>query len=424
MPKARLYPSVCRALLLGGAVLATGCAIALPQPVSPSRPARAPAAQPPTQVAQAQAESHPEYVYVSPATVQHNGGGVALLLPLSGTFSATGEAVRDGFLSGHFGDRLRGQVRVYDVGASDELLLSAYQRALNDGAGFIVGPLRKESVAQLARMNPPVPVLGLNFLDGGTTVPFNFFQMGLAPEDEARAAADHATSRGLRRAVALVPDSEWGERTLLAFEQRLRAQGGTIIRAERYAQSVVDQSKLIQGLMGVAASEERHRALTAIIGSKSEFEAKRRSDIDLIFLGARAQDARLLGPQFRFQRAGDLPIYATALVYDGRTDADRAGIRFCDTPWTIGDTLVWAPQRAEVEKLPSVAGQPRLYALGRDAYRVASGLLRGELRTGDAIDGATGRLAWNSGGVISRSLDCVQIQADGLRPLGSAADRM
>ncbi len=351
-------------------------------------------------------------------------GSVALLLPLSGALSATAEAVRDGFLAGYFSDRARAQVRIYDVGAGDELLVSAYQRALNEGASFIVGPLRKESVAQLARMNPPVPVLGLNFLDSGTGVPFNFFQMGLAPEDEARSAADDAASRGLRRAVALVPDSEWGQRTLVAFEQRLRAQGGVVVRAERYPQSVADQSKLIRSLMGVAASEERHRALTGIIGVKSEFEPKRRGDIDLIFLGARAQDARLLGPQFRFQRAGDLPIYATALIYDGRTDADRSGIRFCDAPWVIGDALIWAPQRAEVETLASERAQPRLHALGRDAYRVASSLLRGELRIGDSIDGASGRLSWSNGGVIERALECVQLQSDGLRPLAGVPGRM
>ncbi|HEX4895435.1 MAG TPA: penicillin-binding protein activator [Solimonas sp.] len=345
------------------------------------------------------------------------GVSIGLLLPLSGSYAATGEAVRDGFLAATFKDPARGEVRVYDVGSSDAQLLGAYQRALDEGAAILVGPLRKESVAYLASLRPPVPVLALNYLDAASSVPFNFLQMGLAPEDEARAAADHANRLGLRRAIAMVPGNEWGERTLAAFEQQLRAEGGAVLRSERYTPGVADHSKAIEALLGVAASEERHRALTAILGVKSQFEAKRRSDIDLIFLAARAPDARLLVPQFRFARVGDAPIYATALAYSGRGDSDRAGLRFCDMPWVVGDTTVWAPARLEVEALASAGTQPRLHALGRDAYQLSAGLLRGELRPGDRIDGATGRLSWGSSGQIERALDCVQIQSDGLRAL-------
>ena len=408
-PRVQIVPVLLTALV-------AGCAVAQPLPE------RAPAAPTATPVAQPVSDSSGQGYWPS-AQPQvalpraRREGAVALMLPLTGSFSATGEAVRDGFLAAHFAAGATGTVRVYDVGSGDEALLSVFQRAINDGADFVVGPLRKESVALLAALNPPVPVLGLNFLDPGSPAPFNFFQMGLAPENEARAAADHAAGLGLRRAVALVPQTDWGERALAAFEERLRVTGGAVLRTERYPLGRADQSKAIEGLMGVAASEERHRALTGIIGTKTVFDAKRRTDIDLIFMVARAQDARLLGPQFRFHRAGGLPIYATALVYDGRSDADRAGIRFCDTPWTVGDVMVWGPARVEIESLPTAKAQPRLHALGRDAHRVATGLLRGELRVGETVEGASGRLAWR-GNQIERGLDCVQMQPDGLQALG------
>ncbi|HEY0973532.1 MAG TPA: penicillin-binding protein activator [Solimonas sp.] len=421
MPKTPFAPFRYALPAVALAAAVAGCATAQPLPERPPPPSSATAPGPtaPTHTAQ----TDPAYGYWPSAPVEpapapvRREGNIALLLPLSGNFSATGEAVRDGFLSAHFNDGARGNVRVYDVGSGDEALMAVFQRALNEGADFVVGPLRKESVAMLAALNPPVPVLGLNFLDAGTPLPFNFFQMGLAPEDEARAAADHAAAQGLRRAVALVPETDWGERALAAFSERLRQNGGSVMRAERYPLGrATEQSKAIEGLMGVAASQERHRALTSILGVKTEFEAKRRSDLDLIFMVARAQDARLLGPQFRFHRATGLPIYATALVYDGRSDADRAGMRFCDTPWTVGDSAIWAPSRAEVESLPTTVAQPRLYALGRDAQRVSAGLLRGELRVGEAVDGASGRLRWR-GHQIERGLDCVQIETGGLRPL-------
>lgn len=376
-------------------------------------PSPAPRAQAPVLPAPA-----PRLPAVAPAAaplVSRGEPGLALLLPLSGNFSVTAEAVRDGFLSASFDDAAHPRVRIYDIGATPDSLRAAYQKALADGASFLVGPLRKEDVAAVAGFVPPVPVLGLNYLDAGVSAPFNFFQLGLAPEDEARAAARQALALGQRRALALVPDADWGSRALDALDETLRAGGGQVVRAQRYAQGTIDQSKAIAELMGVSASEERHRALSAVLGKKSEFEPQRRGDVDLIFLGARSQDARLLIPQLRFNRAGDLPVYATALVYDGKPTADLNGLRFCDTPWWIGDGETLAAQKAAAASLPS--GGTRLFALGRDAYTLSSGLARGSLHVGDGIDGVSGHLEWRGASVIGRQLACVQISGDGLRPL-------
>ncbi len=415
-------------LALMPALMINGCANG-PEPLRP-RPQPRPVAQAAAPVyppAQAQAPVHappvypqaqaPSYQAVPAMPAARGSYSIALLLPLSGAYASSAEAVRDGFLSAYFADAAHPRLRVYDIGATPDSLRLAYQRALGDGATMLVGPLTKEGVAALSAYAPPVPVLGLNYLDAGTPTPFNFFQFGLAPEDEARAAATQALAQNRRRAVALVPNSEWGQRVLAAFEQTLRAGGGAVVRAERYTQGVSDQSKLIAGLMGMSASEERHNALTAVLGQKSEFEAQRRNDIDLVFVGARAQDARLLVPQLRFNRVGDLPIYATSLVYDGKPSADLNGLRFCDAPWLIDGTGAVAAQRSAVAGLGSASGSPRLFAMGRDAYTLAGGLLRGSLRVGDGVDGVTGRLQWSSSSVISRQLGCAQIAGTTLQSL-------
>ncbi|WP_159431069.1 penicillin-binding protein activator [Fontimonas thermophila] len=407
--------AVVLAVVIGASLF--GCASHLPAPQTASEPA--PDTSPPLeQRTSTEPEPMPAEVQAwlhEPPPAMHTGH-LALLLPLSGPYASTAEAVRDGFLSRHFDSGHDGEIRIYDVGDSPQTLLSAYQHALDLGAGFIVGPLKKESVAQLAMLQPPVPVLGLNYLDPGAVVPFNFYQLGLAPEDEARAAADDALRKNLRRAVVLVPEGDWGTRVLAAFEDQLQQGGGHIIDVARYRQGVSDQSESIARLMGMTESEERHRALTSVLGTRTVFEARRRGDIDVVFLGARSQDARVLLPQFRFYRAGGLPHYATALAYDGKPDPELTGLRFCDIPFMLDAQGVWAQERALAARLPAAAAYPRLYALGRDAYDLAVALQRGFLRVGDGYTGAIGRLEWIGSSVLARRLDCAELRASGLVP--------
>ena len=84
---------------------------------------------------------------------------VALLLPLSGSLAAAAEPVRDGFLTGYYGERRRRpELRFYDTTAGAR---AAYARAAAEGNDFVVGPLSREEVdAVFADDAAPVPDAG------------------------------------------------------------------------------------------------------------------------------------------------------------------------------------------------------------------------------------------------------------------------
>lgn len=343
---------------------------------------------------------------------------VGLLLPLTGPLAAPAEAVRDGFISAHLRAGGKGTVKVYDAGSTGDSTLAAYRQALSDGAALIVGPLRKESVAALAADGKPsVPVLALNYLDDPSAAPSKFFQFGLSPEDEARAAAERAIADGDRRALAMVPNNEWGQRVFNAFDKRLRELGGSVLQTARYTPGKADYTQTIPDLMRLDASEARHKALTGIIGTQTEFEPHRRDDVDLIFLAARAADARLIWPQFRFFRATDLPAYATSLVYEGRSDKDLNGVRFCDMPWMVQSEGNYATERSQTGDLVSLRNQPRLFALGRDAYTLAGLIGSDQIQSGTAYPAATGNLQLSGKSVISRGLTCARFSGDSVEVL-------
>jgi outer membrane PBP1 activator LpoA protein len=371
------------------------------------------------------AEQHAQDVALPADTSRKAMRSVALLLPLSGRNSAGAEAVRDGFLAAWYGARgvqsVTPTIEVYDTGATPDTLMTAYRRALDGGAEFVVGPLTREDTTVLANSGRlAVPVLALNYLDPGKQAPFNLFQWGLAPEDEARQAAERAIADRQGRAVVLVPEGDWGDRVLRAYKERFEALGGSVVQSGTYNPAERDFSEPIRQLLALNASEERHRALTNVIGVQSQFQPRRRDDVDVVFIAARPEQARLLGPQLRFHRTGELPIYATAQVFDGDPPvADLNGLRFCDMPWMMASDGEAAQLRGRMKALFPTRPKDytRLLALGHDAYLLVQLIESGALQPGTYFPSISGTLSLRNDGVITRGLTCAEVRNGALKAL-------
>ncbi len=342
---------------------------------------------------------------------------VALLLPLSGRSAAAGKAIQNGFLGAYFATASAlddaQSVRIYDVN-SEGGASAAYQAAVADGAEFVIGPLLKSNVTELANdILVPVPVLTLNYLPDDTLAPPGLYQFALAPEDEAASAAVRALGDGYTRAVALVPGNDWGRRILQSFATEFEGLGGTLLDYRSYTPDKQDFSNEIENLMGLSGSVQRYQRMRANIGGSLQFDPRRRQDAEFIFLAAAAGPARLLKSQLKFHYSGDLPAYSTSSVnsLDGRSNSDLNGITFADTPWLI-DPQPWIrylPQTYS-EYWPEERQLGRLHAMGFDAYNLIASLYAS--RGGDMaeLDGATGELFLDQNGRIHRRLSWAQFQ--------------
>ena len=336
---------------------------------------------------------------------------IALLLPLSGRTASAGKAVQNGFLGAYFasagGLDDRQSILVYDVNAEGGPS-GAYASAVEDGAEFVVGPLLRDHVSELANdILVPVPVLTLNYLPEESLPPPGLFQFALAPEDEAVSVAARALRDGHRTAVALVPNSNWGRRLLTAFATEFEGQGGTLLDYSSFTSASPDFSATIEELMGLSGSVSRYERLRANIGSPLQFDPRRRQDVDFIFLAADGSQGRLLKSQLKFHYSGDLPVYATSSIYsmDGRSDSDLNGVRFADTPWIIAPQswIQYLPD-AYREYWPEERRLGRLHAMGYDAYQLVAPLFTARDGTMSEIDGATGVLYMDSNGRVHRRL--------------------
>jgi outer membrane PBP1 activator LpoA protein len=342
---------------------------------------------------------------------------IALLLPLSGRTAPAGKAIQNGFMGAYF-STVAGldepqTVRIYDVGKEGGAS-AAYATAVADGAEFVIGPLLKDNVIALANdILVPVPVLTLNYLPENTLAPPGLYQFALAPEDEARSAAVRALADGHTRAVALVPNNDWGRRLLTSFSTEFEALGGTLLDYRSYTPGIPDFSNTIEDLMALSGSVRRYQRLRANIGGPLQFDPRRRQDGEFIFLAADAPAGRLLKSQLKFHYSGDLPVYSTSSInaMDGRSNSDLNGIMFADTPWIV------APQ-SWIEHLPSLYSKywpeerrlGRLHAMGYDAYQLIASLHAAHSGPMVEVDGATGKLHVDADGRVRRKLAWAQFQ--------------
>ena len=342
---------------------------------------------------------------------------IALILPLSGNAGSAGAAIQNGFLGAYFasagGLDDRQTVRVYDINAEGGAS-AAYATAVQDGAEFVVGPLLRRSVNELANdILVPVPVLTLNYLPDDTLAPPGLYQFALAPEDEAVSAAERAIADGHQHALALIPNNNWGRRVFESFATHFEALGGTVLDYRSYTTGNPDYSNAIEDLMALSGSVNRYQRLRANIGGPLQFDPRRRQDADFIFMGADASSGRLLKSQLKFHYSGDLPVYSTSSIYsmDGRSDADLNGIMFADTPWII-DPQPWIAEMPGMfaEYWPEQRRLGRLHAMGYDAYHLVASLFAVRGGRMQEFDGTTGTLYLDYDGQVHRRLAWAQFQ--------------
>jgi len=313
------------------------------------------------------------------------GPHLALLLPLgSKAFGMHAEAVRNGFLAAA---RAQGgtalPVNVYSVGDDPQETVETYIKALGLGARVVVGPLTRNGVTALAESaTVMVPTLALNVPEGRIPAVPEFYMLSLQAETEARQVAQLAWQDGRRNALTVIGETTLLRRIHQAFVEEFTRLGGTHLAALPFTTDP-------DGLVRIK------KAADVAIDTETA---------DMAFLALDLTRARLSRPYL-----STLPIYATSQVHPGNTSPlvafDLAGVRFLDMPWLLQPEhpVVMVYPRPDYDESVEFS---RFYALGIDAFRIATMLLAG--KPGAAFDGVTGRLSLGQDSLFVRALTAAQ----------------
>ncbi|MGB3918981.1 MAG: penicillin-binding protein activator [Thiothrix litoralis] len=313
---------------------------------------------------------------VQRAMVPSSVNRIAALLPQSGALRSVGQEIYRGMETARNSIASDTTVQLYDVNAGGAV--AQYQRAVAEGADVVVGPLDKESLAQLLAQPQLLskPLLSLNYLTNSRNIPGALYQFGLLPEDEARQVATATTARGLRTAIVMAPASSWGDRIAAAFRSAYQAKGGQVLNIQQYPDTASN-----------AYMQNVQNALAATQGRAS-----------MVFLAASPSQARLMRPLLAAQ-APSLPVYATSHIFSGRTDpgndADLDGIRYTEIPWVIEGLQNGSLNNSTF---------PRMFALGMDALLIAKNLPSIGGNPNAQVNGKTGDIRVAGNRQIQRTL--------------------
>lgn len=344
---------------------------------------------------------------------------IALLLPLHGELTELAQAVQDGFMAAYYQMQLTNpsnvNLRIYDT-SQDIPIAKTYRQAIDDGADFVVGPLDKKQTQAIAKSRIiSVPTLALNYPSKSKQIE-NLYHFGLSPLDEAVQITEKAWHDGYRKAIVIMPESEWGQALGQTFTQNWQQRGGEVVGKLAYAQSQ-DLHHAVKSLLNLDKSEARERQLQQIIKQTLKFTPRRREDADFIFLIAFPSTARQIHPLLKYYYAGELPIYAPSIIYSGKPDpikdSDLNGVIFSEIPWILTHIDKHTKSKTSIKNnninTYSINYYTRLYALGYDAYTLVNQMNQLVLFPRLSVAGQTGTLYLNRG-QINRELQWAQFK--------------
>jgi len=321
---------------------------------------------------------------------------VGILLPLSGSQAIAAASVRDGYLTGYYGEsRRRPTLHFYDTGAGYR---TAYARAIADDNDLLVGPLSKEDVDAIFADNASdVAVLALN--RGSRTPPPGSAAFSLSPEDEGISLAQALIDRGSRSVLLIVGSDDTQKRTADSARVALQRRGIRIAASLGYASQMTD------ALRAQAQSEARPDAMLLLL---------------------KGSQARTLAPQLAAAGLSGLPRLAGSQITSGtgkpEEDAALDGIVFPTETWLI-ERVPGLPSQSSAAAQTRTARGPaaRLFAFGFDAWLLTGHLEQLALDPNARVAGATGRLSLDGFGNVLRRPSWSRIEGGVPVPLGNDA---
>ncbi|MGB0844497.1 MAG: penicillin-binding protein activator [Alphaproteobacteria bacterium] len=217
----------------------------------------------PIQIAPIQQASLTSPTFVAPQPFVQRGTKprVALLLPTGsgGNVGSVARQMRNAALLARDDAGSLIDLNFYDSQSNGSTAAQATERALNEGAELILGPLLSTNVSRVAAQANSRGVNVIGFSNDMTQARPGAYLMGIAPDLAVQQVVSFAAQRGIRRIAVLAPKSSYGTRALSAAQDVAFQTGVQIVGPFSYDPS--------------SGSDERKIAAKDLADLSNQFDA-------------------------------------------------------------------------------------------------------------------------------------------------------
>ncbi|VAW49072.1 hypothetical protein MNBD_GAMMA03-729 [hydrothermal vent metagenome] len=297
---------------------------------------------------------------------------LAILLPFDGKYEHVANQIKSGIMKAFMASDQKTSLKFYNSSNLDQLERT-YQQAKQEGADFIIGPLRKEAIDHIITIADE-NVLALNRIE---YTPFTQFSFKSA--DEVTQLIEHFKAQDYQNIGILSNDGHSDIKLAKKLKTAWVQYEGNSAFLSIYPDKKPKLRKALGALINEAKSKERYDTLRWATGHKLKFFPRTRQDFDAIIIIDNNARLAVFKPQFAFFGL-NTPVYGTSQLspknlLKTKSNRDLRGVKFLAYP------VIFRPQNLT----------SNFEAFGWDSFQVATqhqNLKRG----GYLAQGKTGEL--------------------------------
>ncbi len=354
-------------------------------------------------------ENLPDDINRALHTQVYNPKKVGVLLPAKATSAS--RAIRSGIIASTLKNKARSlELHFYDTSEGG---LEAYNRAEQDECEFIIGPLLKEHVEEVASSRSNIiPQLMLNMPDGVVNDPDRYY-FSLSPTEEAAQTAQYFKEQGIKNPLIIANSRSSSKKMVESFTQAWEKIYDEQPKVYYYSNNKEIKTK-VQDALSVKESKARIRAIKNTFGFQLKADFRSRRDIDAIYLLTQGDEVKLLKPFVDVNTsvfAEPISTYASYRSHvkskNGQYPRELNKMRINTMPWLLTEST----ELSLIEEWSNL--EKRLYAMGYDSISLIDKLAQMKASQSYYFEGRTGTMNIDHQGVIHRKQQWAKFYSNG-----------
>ncbi len=322
---------------------------------------------------------------VASTTPVENLNKIAVFLPLTGKYAElVGIATKLGIENSLKANAFNYEITYYDT--NNKSISDLYAQAKADNASLILGPIIKEEVDALLKLNPSIPVISYN--EGQVKNYPNAYALTLSPEIDLNSTANKIIADGHKSPMIIAPNNAKGQRVATIFNSSWYKLNNRNVNA-CYFNDINSLENTLKDCYNKAANT------------------------DAVYVYGTANEASVIREYSKIVTSSNMPFYIGQHSNNGVLNSavlnSIQGMQLGDEPWLINESDA---KNEIIATLPKANGDTlRCFAIGYDSLVVANQLNNLVNNPQSKINGLSGNIYINQG-KLEREISWIQIGAE------------